>query len=184
LPSSAEQGQIIGPARKGGRAIVRGQGIQAAADNNNMRSPETYIGYSRAQNFASPGGIKSDKEKTYAAPAKPWLNEWGLVGDWTDHAEFAELASAGGKIVFRFRARDLHLVLGPTADGKPVRFKVTIDGQAPGDNHGVDTDAEGNGEVRDYRLYQLVRLKGPVADHTFTIEFEDPGVQAYSFTFG
>jgi len=86
--------------------------------------------------------------------------------------------------VFHFHARDLHLVLGPTADGKPVRFRVTIDGQAPVDNHGVDTDAQGNGVVTDHRLYQLVRQKGAVADHIFAIEFEDPGVQAFSFTFG
>jgi len=163
---------------------VRGAGVEVAADKNDMRSPETYIGFARAQNFASPGGIKENREKLYAAPSKPWLNEWGFSGDWVDHPQFAELQAAGGKIVFRFHARDLHLVLGPPADGKPVRFRVTIDGQAPGENHGVDTDADGNGVVKDYRLYQLVRLKDRVADHTFTIEFDDPGVQAFSFTFG
>jgi thiol-disulfide isomerase/thioredoxin len=163
---------------------VHAQGVEAAADMNDVRSPETYIGYARAEHFASPGGIRQDAEKTYAAPAQPRLNEWGLAGNWVDHKQSAVLKSAGGKIVFHFHARDLHLVLGPTADGKPVRFRVTIDGHAPGENHGVDIDAQGNGVVTDHRLYQLVRQKGAVTDHIFTIEFEDPGVQAFSFTFG
>ena len=163
---------------------VHGQGVQAAADMRDVRSPETYIGYARAENFASPGGIKRDGEKAYAEPNHLALNEWGLAGSWIDHEQAGVLKSAGGKIVFHFHARDLHLVLGPGGDGKPIRFRVTVDGQAPGENHGVDTDAQGNGVVSAYRLYQLVRQKGAIADHLFTIEFEDPGVQAYSFTFG
>jgi thiol-disulfide isomerase/thioredoxin len=168
----------------GGAVSVRGQGVEAAAAMNDVRSPETYIGYERAQHFASPGGIKYDQQHLYAAPANPVLNQWGLAGQWTDHEQVAVLGAAGGKIVFRFHARDLHLVLGPTTDGKPVRFRVTIDGQAPGENHGVDIDAEGNGTVSEHRLYQLVRQKGAIADHVFTIEFLDPGVQAFAFTFG
>jgi thiol-disulfide isomerase/thioredoxin len=167
-----------------GAVSIDAQGVEAAADMNDVRSPETYIGYARAEHFASPGGIKQDAEKIYTAPVQPRLNEWGLAGKWVDHGQIAVLKSAGGKIVFHFHARDLHLVLGPTADGKPVRFQVTIDGQAPGDNHGVDTDAQGNGVVTDHRLYQLVRQKGAVTDHIFAIEFEGPGVQAFSFTFG
>jgi thiol-disulfide isomerase/thioredoxin len=167
-----------------GVASVQGQGIQAASDTNSVRSPETYIGYERAEHFASPGGIKQNVAHLYAAPAHPGLNEWGLAGEWVDHEQVAVLQSGKGKIVFHFHARDLHLVLGPSADGKPVRFRVTIDGQAPGENHGVDTDAQGNGVVNGYRLYQLVRQKGAIADHIFTIDFEDPGVQAFSFTFG
>ena len=163
---------------------VQGEGVQAAADMRDIRSPETYIGYARAQNFSSPGGFRRDAEKAYTEPKHLSLNDWGLAGDWIDHQQVAILDSAGGKIVFRFHARDLHLVLGPTGDGKPVRFRVTIDGQAPGENHGVDTDAQGNGVVTAFRLYQLVRQKGAIKDHTFTIEFEGPGVQAYSFTFG
>ena len=164
--------------------IVHGQGVQAAADEGNVRSPETYIGYARADNFASPGGIKRDVERLYTQPSLLLLNQWALAGRWLDREQFAVLNSASGKIAFRFHARDLHLVLGPTASGKAIRFRVTIDGQAPGESHGVDTDAEGNGVVSDYRLYQFVRLKGPVADHTFVIEFLDPGVQAFAFTFG
>jgi thiol-disulfide isomerase/thioredoxin len=163
---------------------VRGQGVEAAADTNDVNSPETYIGYARAEHFASPGGIKGDREKLYTAPSQPRLNQWGLAGNWIDHQQIAELISPGGKIVFHFHARDLHLVLGPTTDGKSVRFRVTVDGQAPGENHGVDTDAEGNGVVTSYRLYQLVRQRGTVTNHIFEIEFEDPGVQAFSFTFG
>jgi len=163
---------------------VRGRGVEAAADTRDVRSPETYIGYARAQNFASPGGLKRDREQFYAKPGRLRLNEWGLAGTWLDHQQMAILSSAGGNITFRFHARDLHLVLGPSIDGKPVRFRVTVDGQSSGDNHGVDTDAQGNGVVTDHRLYQLVRQKGSVSDHTFTIEFLDAGVQAFSFTFG
>ncbi len=163
---------------------VRGQGVEAAADMNQVRSPETYIGYLRAEHFTSPGGIKKDVDQLYTAPSHLGLNEWGFAGKWVDHEQVALLKSAGGKIVFRFHARDLHLVLGPTADGKPIRFKVTVDGQVPGEDHGVDTDAQGNGVVSDHRLYQLIRQKGRITDHIFAIEFLDPGVQAFSFTFG
>ena len=117
-------------------------------------------------------------------PATPRLNEWGLSGRLDDRQRTAGLNEPDGGIVYRFHARDLHLVLGPGADGKPVRFRVTIDGAAPGDSHGADTDADGRGAVTDQRLYQLVRQNGPIADHTFEIHFLDPGVQAYAFTFG
>jgi hypothetical protein len=168
----------------GDTVSVNAQGVEAAPDMSQVRSPETYIGYARAKNFASPGGIRQDMEQFYAAPEHPGLNQWGLAGKWADHEQSAQLKSAGGKIVFPFHARDLHLVLGPANDGKPVRFRVTIDGQAPGENHGVDTDAQGNGVVTEHRLYQLVRQKGSITDHVFVIEFQDAGVQAFAFTFG
>jgi cytochrome c biogenesis protein CcdA/thiol-disulfide isomerase/thioredoxin len=160
------------------------QGVLAAADDRDMQSPETYIGYSRAENFASPGGETEDKLHTYAAPAQPALNDWGLAGKWRVGAEHATLAAPSGEIVYRFHARDLHLVLGPDKDGKPVRFRVSIDGVAPGGAHGTDVSADGTGTVTEQRLYQLVRQTGDIKDHTFSIEFLDPGVQAYSFTFG
>jgi thiol-disulfide isomerase/thioredoxin len=163
---------------------VRAQGVEAAADLSEVRSPETYIGYARVQHFASAGGLDHDDEKLYAVPGQLRLNEWGLAGKWTDHEQVALLGAARGKIVFRFHARDLHLVLGPSPSGKPIRFRVSIDGHAPGQDHGVDIDEQGNGTVKENRLYQLIRQKGPVADHTFAIEFLDPGVQAFSFTFG
>ncbi|OAJ54763.1 cytochrome C biogenesis protein [Paraburkholderia ginsengiterrae] len=160
------------------------QGVQAAADEADIQSQETYIGYDRAENFASPGGEVQDKAHTYAAPSQPAVNDWGLAGSWNVGAEHATLVNASGRIVYRFHARDLHLVLGPGADGKPVRFRVSVDGAAPGAAHGADVAADGSGTVTGQRLYQLVRQTGDVTDHTFSIEFLDPGVQAFAFTFG
>jgi cytochrome c biogenesis protein CcdA/thiol-disulfide isomerase/thioredoxin len=160
------------------------QGVQAAADNADMQSPETYIGYERAENFASPGGEAQDRLHTYSAPSQPAVNDWGLAGAWTVGAQQATLAAASGRILYRFHARDLHLVLGPGKDGKPVRFRVSVDGAAPGAAHGTDVAADGSGTVTEQRLYQLVRQTGDVVDHTFSIEFLDPGVEAYAFTFG
>jgi cytochrome c biogenesis protein CcdA/thiol-disulfide isomerase/thioredoxin len=159
-------------------------GVEAAPSNGNVHSPETYIGYRRAEHFASPEPLAQDSRKTYSPPARPSLNQWGLSGSWKVGEESAVLQTAPGKIIFRFHARDLHLVLGPTKNGKPVRFIVKLDGAALGDDHGVDTDANGAGEVREHRLYQLIRQKGEVEDRTFEIEFLDPGVQAFAFTFG
>jgi cytochrome c biogenesis protein CcdA/thiol-disulfide isomerase/thioredoxin len=163
---------------------VQGTGVEAAPDSRDVRSPETYIGYERQQNFLSPEKLKRDGAAVYSAPGRLDVNNWGLAGKWNVENEHATLLSAPGKIVFRFHARDLHLVLGPTASGKPVRFHVLIDGSEPGDDHGVDVNAKGEGTVREQRLYQLVRQKGKVEDRTFQIEFLDPGVQAFAFTFG
>ena len=163
---------------------VKANGAEAAPDMDEVRSPETYIGYERADRFASPGDLVEDLPHQYTVPQKLTLNQWALTGKWSDQGEMAVLDSTPGSIFFRFHARDLHLVLGPTADGKPVRLRVTIDGKAPGDNHGADTDESGNGIVTEHRLYQLIRQKGAITDHTFAIEFLDPGVQAFAFTFG
>jgi cytochrome c biogenesis protein CcdA/thiol-disulfide isomerase/thioredoxin len=163
---------------------VKAQGAEAAPDMDEVQSPETYVGYERAQHFASPGGFQKDKAQDYMLPANLPLNAWGFSGNWIDHDQTAMLASPHGKIAFRFHARDLHLVLGPAADGKPIHFVIKIDGQAPGENHGVDVDAQGAGTITEHRLYQLVRQKGTIQDHTFEIEFEDPGAQAFAFTFG
>jgi cytochrome c biogenesis protein CcdA/thiol-disulfide isomerase/thioredoxin len=163
---------------------INGQGVQQAADLRDVRSPETYVGYERAAQFASPGGAQPDRLAQYQLPGKPALNDWGLEGRWNIGSEQASLNSATGKIAYRFHARDLHLVLGPGADGKPVRFMVTVDGKAPGAAHGMDVAPDGSGQVKEQRLYQLVRQPGDVADHTFTIEFLDAGVAAYAFTFG
>ena len=162
---------------------VKADGVQAASDMADVQSPETYVGYERAANFVSAGGIVNDRAQAYTATV-PRLNEWGLTGNWTVSGEQASLNETGGSVYYRFHARDLHLVLGPGADGKPIRFQVMIDGKPPGDSHGVDTDANGNGTVTGQRLYQLVRQSGQVGDHTFEIRFLDPGVQAYAFTFG
>ncbi|MBR8176314.1 cytochrome c biogenesis protein DipZ [Burkholderia ambifaria] len=160
------------------------KGALAAADSADVRSPETYVGYARAEDFTSPGGVVRDASHRYDAPAHPDLNDWGLAGTWQVGAERATLAAPAGRIVYRFHARDLHLVLGPGATGKPVRFRVTLDGAAPGSAHGADVDAQGYGTVTGQRLYQLVRQPGAIADRTFSIEFLDPGVDAYAFTFG
>ncbi len=161
-----------------------GEGVGAPADMANIASPETYLGYGRAENFVSPGGFALDAKKNYAIPGSLALNQWAYSGPWQVAKEHARLTAAPGRIAFRFKARDLHLVLGPAAAGKPVRFRVTIDGKPPGKDAGMDIDADGNGTVREHRLYQLVRQKGPVAEREFVIEFADPGVDAYSFTFG
>ena len=160
---------------------MNASGAEAAAQGD-VKSPETYLGYAR-RNFISPGGAVADKPHVYAN-AEPRLNEWSLSGDWTVGGEHAALNAKDGSITYRFHARDLHLVLGPATDGKPVRFRVTVDGKAPGDSHGMDVDAQGQGTVTEQRLYQLVRQSGPIADHTFEIQFLDPDVQAFAFTFG
>jgi cytochrome c biogenesis protein CcdA/thiol-disulfide isomerase/thioredoxin len=166
-----------------GLVKVAATGAEAAPDSD-VESPETYVGYDRADSFLSPGGLKQDAAHVYSLPKHLELNQWGLSGNWTDHKQVASLDSTRGKIVYRFHARDVHLVLGPAANGKPVRFRVLIDGKAPGANHGVDTDAQGDGKIVDHRLYQLIRQKDPIEDRTFEIEFLDPGAQAFAFTFG
>ena len=163
---------------------IAGTGPQAAAEERDMGSPETYVGYARATNFASPGGIDQDAPRLYRAAPTLALNRWGLTGVWTIGAEFATLNEKSGRISFRFHSRDLHLVLGPSPDGHPIRFRVKIDGAPPGASHGFDVDAEGSGSVREPRMYQLVRQADAVRDRTFEIEFLDPGVRAYDFTFG
>jgi len=163
---------------------VSAVGIEAPADWTDARSPETYIGYRQAQNFASPERVHKDSIQVFSAPAKPSLNHWGLSGSWNVNAESAVLQAVPGKIMFRFHSRDLHLVLAPSKDTKPVRFVVRLDGAAPGENCGVDTAPDGSGEIREPRLYQLIRQTGPIVDRTFEIEFLDPGVHALDFTFG
>jgi cytochrome c biogenesis protein CcdA/thiol-disulfide isomerase/thioredoxin len=171
-----------GHAPGGGMAQTNASATEAAPDLGEIGSPETYIGYARADRFVSPGGIGRDAPKSYAsAPLK--LNDWALEGAWWDARQSARSLQPGAKIHFRFHARDLHLVLG-SASGKSVRFRVTLDGKAPGSDAGVDVKADGSGTVTGQRLYQLVRQRGSVEDRTFSIEFLDPGVEAFSFTFG
>jgi thiol-disulfide isomerase/thioredoxin len=164
-------------------AFISAAGIEAAPGSD-VESPETYIGYARAENFASPGRVAEDSPREYKLPASLSLNHWGLEGSWNVGGESAVLQTVPGKIAFRFYSRDLHLVLSPSENGRPIRFKVTLDGVAPGNNCGSDCGLDGTGEVREPRLYQLIRQKGQIQDHTFEIEFLDPGVQALDFTFG
>ena len=160
------------------------KGVQQAPDMNEVQSPQTYLGFQRAEHFITTGTLGADKVVNYPAAGALALNNWTLEGQWNVGGQQATLDQANGRIVYRFHARDLHLVLGPGADGKPVRFKVTIDGQAPGDAHGTDVAPDGSGTVTEQRLYQLVRQPGAVQDRTFSIEFLDPHVSAYAFTFG
>jgi thiol-disulfide isomerase/thioredoxin len=163
---------------------VEASGAEAAADWGSLRSPENYLGYERTENFASPGGAVLDERRVYAAPAHLSLNQWALSGDWTVERQATLLNQAGGRIAYRFHARDLHLVMGPAARGTSVRFRVRIDGQPPGAAHGSDVDDQGNGTVSEQRLYQLIRQPQPITDRLFEIEFLDSGVETFAFTFG
>jgi thiol-disulfide isomerase/thioredoxin len=163
---------------------VVGRGAEVAADWATLRSPETYVRHREIERFASPGGAVLDERRAYAAPARLKLNEWALAGPWTLESGAASSNEASGRIVYRFHARDVNLVLGPAARGTSVRFRVLVDGRAPGAAHGSDVDEQGLGTVTDQRLYQLVRQPGSIADRQFEIEFLDPGVEAFVFTFG
>jgi thiol-disulfide isomerase/thioredoxin len=163
---------------------IEASGAEVAADWGNLKSSENYLGYERTENFASPGGAVLDKRRVYELPKKLKLNQWALSGDWTVEKPAITLNKAQGRITYRFHARDLHLVMGPSASDKPVRYRVLIDGLPPVDAHGVDVDDQGYGMVTEQRLYQLIRQPKPIADRQFEIEFLDSGVDAFSFTFG
>jgi thiol-disulfide isomerase/thioredoxin len=167
-----------------GLVSVDARGAEAAADWSDLQSAENYVGYERTENFASPGGARPDKRHDYALPARLKLNHWALSGDWTMGTEATVLNQGNGHIGYSFHARDLHLVMGPAALGTSVRFRVLIDGQPPGIAHGVDVNDQGNGTVTMSRMYQLIRQAAPIVDRQFEIEFLDPGVEAFSFTFG
>jgi cytochrome c biogenesis protein CcdA/thiol-disulfide isomerase/thioredoxin len=179
LLKEANQGVL---ALNDGLVQVSGSGATAAAAAV-QRSPETYLGYARQENLASPEAIKKDAAASYSAPHMLKPDQWALSGKWLVSAESAAVQTRGGAISYRFQGRDLHLVLG-APNGKPVRFKITLDGAAPGADHGADIDAQGNGVIREQRLYQLIRQSGKVAIHTFRIEFLDSDAEAFAFTFG
>jgi hypothetical protein len=163
---------------------IDARGAEVAADWRSLKSPETYTGYELTQGFASPGGARWNKSHVYGYPTQLGLNHWALQGDWTVGKEAVALNTANGRIAYRFHARDLHLVMGPAVRGTSVPFRVLIDGHLPGASHGSDIDDQGNGEVTEQRLYQLIRQPEPVADHLFEIEFPGFGAEAFDFTFG
>jgi thiol-disulfide isomerase/thioredoxin len=177
----AETGQDV---RHPDLVSVEPGGVELAADWDTLASPETYVGYARATGLASPGGVDPDRSRLYVEPPRLELNEWALSGDWTVGERVTTLNEPGGRITFRFRGRDLNLVLGSQADGGPVRFLVLIEGRPPNGARGIDVDEPGTGTIADARLYQLIRQDGPIADRTFEITFIDAGAQAYVFTFG
>ena len=154
------------------------------ADWRSLKSPETYLGHHKAENFVSPGGAAVNTRHLYSVPPRLRRNQWALSGEWTVKAEAAALNAGSGRIAFRFHARDLHLIMGPAARGGAVSFRVLIDGQPPGAGHGSDSDEQGKGTVTEQRLYQLVRQSGPITDRQFEIEFLESGVEAFAFTFG
>ncbi|HEY2601129.1 MAG TPA: redoxin domain-containing protein [Thermoleophilaceae bacterium] len=162
---------------------VEGAGVEAAADWHHLNTPETYVGYGRSGQFASPGGGAFDERSTYRLPEQLRLNQWALAGEWTVGREQAVAEGAGGSIAFRFHARDAHLVLRTTAR-EEIPFRVLLDGQAPGSSHGGDVDEDGNGVLQEGRLYQLVREHDAVRERTLEITFLEPGAEAYVFTFG
>jgi thiol-disulfide isomerase/thioredoxin len=162
---------------------VEGLGVEAEADWDNLRTPETYLGYERSEHFASPDGAAFEERRAYELPERLRLNQWALAGEWTIGRENVAVDQAGGSISYRFQARDAHLVLSPAAHG-PIPFRVLLDGEPPGSSHGVDVDEDGKGVLRDGRLYQLVRVHDAVRERTLEITFLEPGAQAYVFTFG
>jgi thiol-disulfide isomerase/thioredoxin len=159
-------------------------GVEVAADWASLRSPENYLGSERTDNFVSPNGSILETSYAYAAPTQLRLNQWALAGGWTVKRQAIVLNEPDGRIVYRFQARDLHLVMAPPAPGTSVRFQVLLDGQPPAAAHGTDVDDQGNGTLTEPRLYQLIRQPDPVGERTFEVTFLDPGVQAYAFTFG
>lgn len=176
--------EASGSAIGSGLVSVVASGAEVAADWGNLRTPETYVGYEQTENFASPGGAVRNKAHVYALPGELSLNHWALEGDWTAGKEALALNQPNGRIAYQFHARDLNLVMGPARRGSSIRFRVLVDGQAPGGAHGVDIDSQGNGTVVEQRLYQLIRHPDPIVDRQFEIEFLDSGVEAYDFTFG
>ncbi|HEV2236104.1 MAG TPA: redoxin family protein [Ktedonobacterales bacterium] len=165
-------------------ASVDAHGLEVGADWAHLASRETYVGSERAEHFASPGGVVLDEPHVYTAPERLSRNEWALVGDWTVAPGFAALNAPSGRLVYRFHARDLHLVMGPATRRASVRYRVSLDGRAPGVARGSDVDELGAGIVSEQRLHQLIRQPQPIVDRLFTIEFLDAGIEAYAFTFG
>jgi thiol-disulfide isomerase/thioredoxin len=163
---------------------VAPEGLEAQADWTNLRSPETYLGYAQGQSFASPGGAEIDEPVTYVVPDRLMLNQWALSGDWTIESRASVLNRPDGRIAFRFHARDVHLVMRSRTPDTSVPFRVLVDGEAPGDAHGLDVDEQGHGTLVHPRLYQLIRERGTITDRTFEIRFLEPEVEAYVFTFG
>ncbi len=162
---------------------VAGTGVEAEADWEHLRTPETYLGYGRGTGFASPGGATFDGPGRYELPARLRLNTWGLSGAWTIGREMTSSAQPGARLAHRFHARDAHAVLARSAP-EPVPFRVLVDGAPPGAAHGVDVDADGHGMLDDGRLYSLVREPGAVRERTLEVELSAAGAQAYALTFG
>jgi thiol-disulfide isomerase/thioredoxin len=163
---------------------VEPRGLEVAADWRTLESPETYLGYRQATGFASEANAVLDEPHVYAAALRLGLNEWDLSGNWTVAPHAAVLNEPGGRIAFQFHARDVNLVMGPASKGTVIPFRVFLDGQVAAEAHGTDVDADGRGTISDQRTYQVVRQPGRIEGRRFEIEFDEPGIEAYCFTFG
>jgi thiol-disulfide isomerase/thioredoxin len=163
---------------------IHPDGFEAAADWENLRSPENFLGYDRTQGFVSPGGITPDKQVQYKVPSRLKLNQWALSGEWIMGKENVRLSQGQGRLIYCFHARDLNIIMGPVKAGTLIKFRVLIDGNPPGPVHGLDVDSNGNGIVTEQRMYQIIRQAGSIKDRIFQIEFSDPEVEVYDFTFG
>jgi thiol-disulfide isomerase/thioredoxin len=163
---------------------VAPEGFEVQADWTNLRSPESYLGYAQGRNFVSASSSALGDPSTYSIPEILMLNQWALSGDWTIESGASVLNGKHGRLAFRFHARDVHLVMGPLAQGMSVPFHVTVDGDPPGDAHGLDVDEDGNGTVSQQRLYQLIRQRGPITDRTLEVAYGAAGAEAYCITFG
>jgi hypothetical protein len=163
---------------------IQAGGFEAAADWETLASPENFLGYDRTEGFTSPGGIVPDKPALYSSPGHLKLNQWALAGEWTMGKESVRLSKNHGTIKYSFHARDLHLIMGPAKAGSSVKFRILINGKPPGVTHGLDVDSNGNGTVTEQRMYQLIRQQGSITDQEFEIEFLDPDVEVFDFTFG
>jgi thiol-disulfide isomerase/thioredoxin len=169
---------------EGAVSAIEGKGAEAEANWRSLKSQETYLSHSRSSNFASPQIAFLARVRNYTTPARLRLNQWGLTGNWVLGNESAHSIDAGGRLTYRFHARDVHLVMGAIAADRPVRFRVLIDGHPPGAAHGVDIDEQGNGKMDAPRMYQLIRQRDSIADRNFEIEFLDSGAEVFVFTFG
>jgi hypothetical protein len=177
----AEQTSIAIPT---GLVQIESAGVQMQANGSEVHSPETYLGLAQTRGFTGKPALVKDQAQIYTAPQKLSLNQWALSGRWIVHDEGAFNAEPGAVLRLKFHARDLHLVLAPATPGKSIRYRVKIEGQAPGGDHGMDTNAKGEGTITSQRFYQLIRLKGRISDREFEIEFRDSNVLAFAFTFG
>jgi thiol-disulfide isomerase/thioredoxin len=179
LLKEASSGNLSGPL-----VALQPQGFEVAADWDNLQSPENYLSYGRTEGFVSPEKVHVGKQVSFSIPGELKLNQWALAGVWTVGSENARLSKGQGKIIYRFHARDLHLIMGSAAPGTSVKFRVLLYGRPPGSAHGLDVDSNGYGTVTEHRMYQLIRQQGAITDREFEIEFLEPGVEVYDFTFG
>lgn len=167
-----------------GLVSVDPQGTEVSANWDDVRSPESYLGYKQSAGFDSPDGERFDQPHDYSPPARLSLNRWAPIGNWTFAAKASVSNAPKARIAFQFHARDVNLVMGPAQTGASIPFRVYLDGEVAAEATGTDVDDQGSGTLDQQRLYQLIRQSGPIRDRLFEIEFHQPGAEVYCFTFG